>query len=200
MIRGLVLASDHIDISIQPPTTSGRPSSRGILLWIVLVVLSITQAAMATPTVTIEGGVDTAGRMYTWIVLHDHTSPIVSLQFPQDRGNGLTAPPGWKGELQRADDNLHQSGFARFTCVDESRAIRANQPATFKLNLVWRGASRGVGDVIVRFADGTQTTALASIPIKEPASDRNVSLIGLGSFFAIFLIVQAIRKRRRRLA
>ncbi len=163
-------------------------------------MLAISQSALAAPKVTIEGDVDLAGRVYTWVVTHDHDSPIVYLQFPQDKANGLTAPAGWEGDLVREKDNQHQSGFANFTCVNQLRAIAAKQSATFKLNLIWSGAARGVGDVVVRFADGTQTIASAPIPITEPASDRNISLIGLGSFFTIFLCVQAIRKRKRRAA
>jgi len=152
---------------------------------------------MATPKVTIDGGVDIDGRVYTWVVTHDHSSPIIYLKFPQDRSHGLTAPAGWEGELDRVKGNQRQSGFVTFKCVDLSKAIEYKQSATFNISLVWSGAARGVGDVIVKFADGSQTTTTAAIPIKEPASDRNVSLIGLGSFFAVFLCVQAIRKRKR---
>lgn len=194
-----MLARDQRNKGIRRLATNAGALPPGLCLLIALAVPAISQSAMATPTVTIEGGVDKAGRSYTWIVSHNHTSPIVYLQFPQDKANGLTAPAGWEGELERNKDNQHQSGFVIFKCADRSRAIARDHPTTFKLNLVWNGAARGVGDVIIRFADGTQTTASASIPIKEPASDRNVSLIGLGSFFAIFLCVQAIRKRKKNL-
>ena len=58
------------------------------------------------------------------------------------------------------------------------------------------GTPRGKGDVLIRFADETETRVRAEVPIKEAPADRNVSLIGLSLIFAVFLVVRAVKRRK----
>jgi len=61
------------------------------------------------------------------------------------------------------------------------------------------GVKRGPGEVTVRFADGSETRVSGvELPQQEGLGDKYVSLIALGGVFTIFVIVQAVRKRRPR--
>ncbi|MCH9002198.1 MAG: prolipoprotein diacylglyceryl transferase, partial [Planctomycetes bacterium] len=75
--------------------------------------------------------------------------------------------------------------------------IRTDNPLdTFGLTVSARGTPRGKGDVLIRFADGTETRVRAEVPIKETLADRYVSLIGLGLIFGVFLVVRAVKRRK----
>jgi hypothetical protein len=55
--------------------------------------------------------------------------------------------------------------------------------------------------VTLRFDDGTEMrVGGVELPHAEGLGDKYVSLIGLGLVFMIFILAQAIRKRRRRSA
>ncbi len=153
------------------------------------------------PEVTITGGADASGRQYTWTITNGYTSPIVYLEIPHYRAGLFFAPEGWAtGEstylVNVGVEDRPGVCIARAAAVTDG--IASGQSATFDVQIGARGARRGPGTVLVRFADGTETTVSGvELPRQETLGDKYVTLIGLGLIFAVGLLIQAIRARRR---
>ena len=150
----------------------------------------------ATPVVTITGGADATGQTYVWTITHDHTSPIVRVEFPHYRGGWSVPPEGWTSEITNRGGAGGRSGQFIAVADDPSRAIARGHQAEFQLVITPDGTPQGQGKITVRFADGSEVRVPAEVPIKEPAADRNVTLIGLGLIFGIFLLYRVLRRKR----
>jgi len=151
--------------------------------------------------VVITGGADASGHTYSWQVRNEGASPLVEIHFPHFRGGLFFPPKGWSGDCTA----LVQVGAKDEPGICTARApapadgIAPRQSAPFSMQIASSGAKRGLGEVIVRFADGSEArVAGVELPQREAAGDKNLPLYGLGGLFAIFVIAQAIRKRRRR--
>ena len=159
-------------------------------------LLLIVSATPSVPVVTITGGADDTGQTYVWTVTHDHTSPIVRVEFPHYRGGWSIPPEGWTSEITNRGGAAGRSGQFIAVAGDPSCAIARGHRAEFQLVITPDGTPRGQGRVTVRFSDGSEVHVPAEIPIKEPAADRNMTLIGLGLIFAIFLLYRALKRKR----
>lgn len=59
-----------------------------------------------------------------------------------------------------------------------------------------RGAIRGRGDVVVRFADGLEhVVAGVELPRQETGTEKNLPLFGLAAMLVVVVIVHRIRSR-----
>ena len=148
----------------------------------------------------IEGGADAAGFSYEWTITNQRDSIIVQIEIPHHGASLLFAPEGWTVHCT----NLVGLGVADPTgictaSVDHSgEGIAPHRTAKIRMQIASAGAKRGRGNVLVRFADGTEVTITdIEIPTAEPGGDRNVPLYGLG---AIMVIIIAARSARRRWA
>lgn len=151
---------------------------------------------IGSPNVSIRGGADISGQNYAWTVTNDHDSPIIFIEFPQYRAAVEFPPEGWKSELTNPRGVGGRTGFFRSKVGTAVDGIAPGESATFRLGVSVGGTPRGKGDVLIRFADETETRVRAEVPIKEAPADRNVSLIGLSLIFAVFLVVRAVKRRK----
>ncbi|MDO8629319.1 MAG: hypothetical protein Q7R41_02400 [Phycisphaerales bacterium] len=163
--------------------------------------LAAATARAEMPQATIAGGPDATGQSYVWTVTNHHASAIVHLEIPHYRASLFFAPEGWRTECT----NLVAVGVKDLTGVctastdSPASGIAAGRSATFSMQIAGGGAKRGLGAVVVRFADGvTQTIAGVPVPTAEPPGDRNIPLLGLGTVFMILIVVRAARRRRAR--
>ncbi len=159
-------------------------------------VVGAAGSALAAPVVTITGGADDTGQTYIWTITHDHTSPIVQVEFPHYRGGWSIPPEGWTSEITNRGGAGGRSGKFIAAADDPSQGIARGRAAEFRLVIVPEGTPRGQGSVLVRFADGFEVLVRAEVPVKEPATDRNITLIGLGLIFAIFLLTRILKRKR----
>jgi hypothetical protein len=165
------------------------------LVAVAVLVLSGVSAA-ADPVVTVTGGADDTGQNYTWTITHDYAFPIVHVEIPQYKSGWHRPPEGWTAEVTHPRGIAGRAGKFIADVDDPSQGIARGGSAEFQLGIVAGGTPRGRGDILVRFADGVEATVRAEVPIKEPARDRNVPLIGLGLIFGIFVLARALRKKR----
>ncbi|MEK7732337.1 MAG: hypothetical protein AAB363_10825 [Planctomycetota bacterium] len=160
-------------------------------------------SALADSAVSITGGADASGHTYTWQVANGGASPIVEVRFPHYRAGLFFPPPGWSNDCTAlvhvgAKD---EPGVCTARSPAPADGIAPGRSAPFSMQIAADGAKRGRGEVVVRFADGSETRiAGVELPQQEGLGDKYVSLIALGAVFIIFVAVQAVRKRRRRAA
>jgi hypothetical protein len=153
------------------------------------------------PAVTITGGSEPTGRTYTWTITNQSSSPIVSIEFRHYHGNVFVPAQGWS-----ADGSTFREGGGwrgqEAKCVGRAMsaevAIGPGESGEFQLLMDVAGAPRGTGEMKLGLADGT-TAVVAGVELpREPSiSDTYVSLIGLGGIFGLWLVFQAVRRRRR---
>ncbi len=167
-----------------------------------LVGVGVTNGA--TPSVRgaetqVEGGADSTGFSYEWTVTNPHDSPIVKIEIPHHGASLFFAPEGWAVDCS----NLVGLGVAdpSGTCaasVGQSRdGIAPHRSAKFSMQIASAGARRGLGTILVRFADGTQATVSdIEVPTAEPQGNRNVPLLGLGAIMVIIIAARSARRRR----
>ncbi len=162
-----------------------------------VLLLAATAAAAGPVTVTIAGGADASGHNYEWTITHDHSSPIVYVEFPHFRAYFFTPPPGWKANITHRYPEDRQAGECTAEVEDPAEGLKRGQTGRFAMRIGPKGAPRGEGDVIIRFADNTEVVVLAEVPIKESPGSQHVPLIALGTIFAVFLLVKALKRRKR---
>ncbi len=189
-------------------------NSRFAVVMAVLFGAAIPTAA-APPPVTITGGADPAGYTYTWTVTSKHSSPIVHVEFPHYHGALFFAPENWSVECTflvnvRVEDRpgvctarntLFAEAPARRTRNDvapRSRSASAQGALEFRMQVVLKGARRGPGHVLVRFADDSEVyVAGVELPQREAAGDKYISLIGLGLIFVVWVIARTWGRAKR---
>ncbi len=150
--------------------------------------------------VTITGGADASGHTYAWQVANTGDSSIVEVRFPHYRAGLFFAPQGWSTNCTAL---VHvgvkdEPGVCTARAVSPGEGIAPGRSATFSIQVAPAGAKRGRGEATVRLADGTEMrVGGVELPQAEGLGDKYVSLIGLGAVFMIFIVAQAIRKRRK---
>lgn len=168
------------------------PIRAGTLFTVVSWLFGTTLVAVADdPKVTITGGGDFSGHKYSWTVTNESAeggSPIVYVEFPQYRADLFLAPTGWSTKITGR------------TCIaqgDSTSRIDPGLTKTFSLRVGPAGAQRGVGKVLIRFADGTECkVGGVEVPQSETIGDKYVSLIGLGLALVVVAAVHWSRTRK----
>lgn len=151
---------------------------------------------MGSPNASIRGGADESGQNYSWTIINDYDSPIVFIEFPHFRAAVGFPPEGWKSEMTNPNGVGGRTGTFAMSVERAAEGIAPGESERIRLTVTVRGTPRGKGRVLIRFADGTRTRLRAEVPIKESLADRNVSLIGLGLIFAVFLFFRVFKRRR----
>jgi len=166
----------------------------------VLAELSSAVAQAPVPQVSITGGADPSGHQYRWTVTNRASSPVVLVEFPHTQADLFLAPAGWKIR----NTNLinvgvkSDSGVCRATVESSADGIDFGESAEFSMRIAPAGALRGVGNVRVRWADGTESwISGVELPIRPPRGETFTSLIALGAIFLGFVAVAAWRRKRR---
>lgn len=190
-----------------------RPWTFAILTAVPFGTSALTTAA--PPQATITGGADPAGYSYTWTVTNKHTSPIVHVEFPHYHGALFFAPEDWSVECTflvnvgvedrpgvcTARNVLFAeapAGFARNNTALGSKPGSARDTLDFRMQVLLRGTRRGQGQVLVRFADGSEVyVAGVELPQREAVGDKYVPLIGLGLIFLIWVIARSRSRAKR---
>jgi len=177
------------------PTAARRALSAAALL------ASACASAPGREPVEVTAEVEAAGRAYSWTVSNRSTSPIVYVAIPHYAGSLFFAPDGWDTNDSTclvstgAED---RPGRCVAHVKDRAAGIHPGGSATFRLQLAPRGVKRGTGSVTVRFADRTTATVRGvALPQPEPVGDKYMTLIGLGTIFAVWLVGRSWAKRRR---
>lgn len=165
--------------------------------WSGLAMLLLAAEATASMEVTITGGADITGQTYTWVVTNGSASPVVAVRIPQYRGSWHRVPDGWSGEVEHPRGEAGLAGTFIATADNQSAGIMTGASAEFQLGIVAEGTPQGFEEVEIEFADGTVALVRAEVPIKEPVTDRNISLLGLGGIFILYLLVRAFKRREQ---
>lgn len=166
---------------------------------LLLIAAAVAPSApvLAGEHVTITGGADVTGQNYTWTVTHDHSSPIVSIEFPHYMADWFGTPEGWTQELTGFLAAKGESGVCR---AESDEGLPAGVRGVFRLRVGPRGTPRGEGDVVVLFADGTRELVRAEVPVRESFLAQHTALVGLGVIFGLLLLIHWLRRRRKELA
>ena len=183
------------------PTDLGHTAHRNFATVFLVMLVTAHPLISEGQTVVITGGADASGHTYTWQVRNGGASPIVEVRFPHYRAGLFFPPPGWSSDCTAlvhvgAKD---EPGVCTARAAAPADGIAPEQFAPFSMQIAPAGAKRGPGEVTVRFADGSEArVAGVELPRQEGLGDKYVSLIALGGVFTIFVMAQAVRKRRRR--
>jgi hypothetical protein len=167
----------------------------------VILVCGVLRATVAAePPVTIAGGVRPHNpQFYDWTVTNASTSPIVFIEFPQYHGDMFTAPPGWSKEWKNQSSAGAEDapGWVRTSVGDPAEGIAAGESAQFELRVSRAGALARLGQVTVRFADGTEVVvADVELPSAQSLLERNAMVIGLVVIVAIALLIHFRRRSK----
>lgn len=186
----------------SPPAQDGLLPGRcrqrawiGRLLTATALVLGPVAPALAGRHVIIIGGADVSGHNYEWTVTHDYDSPIVSLEFPHYMADAFGTPDGWTQKITNLLGG--RKGRPGICLAESAEGLPAGQSAVFRLRIGPRGTPRGEGDVVVRFADGSEELVRAELPVRESFLGQHTSLIGLGAIF-VLLLIRTLSKGRQR--
>lgn len=174
----------------------------GYGLVVAMGALPSSVAAADDALVRMEGGAADNGEEYVWTVTNLHRSPIVGLTIPCYRAALFQAPAGWTGrKLRETDAAVLEPGTTvyRFTATSPAAGITKSRSGRFTIRIkAGASAQRALGNVHIRFADGTDAV-LAGIEVPQPesSSEMQIRIAGLTAMFAVFIGVQVIRHRRR---
>lgn len=147
-----------------------------------------------TTKVVISGGPDTSGHNYAWTITNNHASPIVYVEFPHYHAGLFFAPEGWSTEGCE-----NQPRMCAASAESPAVGIPRGQASTFRMRIDPRGAKRGEGTVLVRFADETRVNVGGvELPRSEAVADKYAPLIGLGAIFVVWMTVRTMRRAKRR--
>ncbi len=157
-----------------------------------LLVLIASTAARQGPKATITGGADDSRYNYSWVVKNNHNSPIVYVRFPPYRRGLFSGPQGWSNvDTAGAPGGWAPDGEA------SAGGIAPGASASFTMRVDALKAKRKESSVLIRFADGTETTVTGVETPHRPASLERYSMpIGLAGLGVIWLIVRIVRKKR----
>ncbi len=164
-----------------------------------LIALStILAGAGEDATVTVAGGADVSGQVYTWTVTNRYPSPVVGLEFPHYRATLFFAPVTWLTDCTfLVNVGVEDSpGVCVATAPAPTEGIPPGRSAEFSMQCSAAGARRAMGAVTVRFADGKEIeVAGVELPTREGVGDKYVPLVGLGAIAVILVLVAALRRR-----
>ena len=156
-------------------------------------LLAVCTAAADDETGVFVDGHRDEGRWFLWTVTNQAAKPITYFKAPHDYGYTVNPPDGWDFGL--ADRGRH--GVIECEATTELQAIRRGHRAEFRLEVQgdYQPAPR---PVMIGFADGTKIELAGVLcPMREPFLRNHFPAIGLGVIFAAFLVVQAIRSRKK---
>ena len=169
-------------------------------LFLTMLVVA-TRAAGGGTNVTITGGADASGHRYSWTVTNDHISPIVRVEFPHYHAGLFFAPPGWSTDESTFLVNVgvkDRVGVCIASVTSPMDAIMPGDSAAFGMQIAAAGAQRRPGEVLLSFADGSKAVVSGvELPHRAGVGERYMPLIGLGTIFAIMVIIRLYRARRR---
>ena len=174
-------------------------SYRVVLAVVCLVGPAVALAQSDLPKLTISGGASDVDHSYNWTISHEHTSPVVYVEFPHYRASLFFAPERWttKSTFLVNVGVEDRPGVCTAEAGSPASGIAAGAVADFKMQVVWRGTSPGTGAVLVRFADGAEVKVSdVELPVRESLSDKFMALYALGAGFLIWVLVRAIRNRK----
>jgi hypothetical protein len=168
---------------------------------VIFVCGALTATVAAEPPVTIAGGARPDNpHFYEWVVTNASTSPIVFIEFPQYRGDTFTAPPEWSQEWKNRASiggGKNAPGWVRTSVEHPAEGIAAGESAQFELRVSRAGALARLGEVTVRFADGTEVVvADVELPSAQSLLERNAMVIGLVVIIAIALLIHFRRRAK----
>ena len=150
--------------------------------------------------VTIEGGLNRQQRLYIWTITNNSNKPITAVRIPHYRAVIFTPPAGWDYEIT----NKNEIGMKMAPGVITAKAgagssIFPSRAKVFTLSFApGSHTAPGTGVATITFADGTtETLPNVEIPWRIPWTRRYTLLIGFGTMFVIFLLVQALRRWRK---
>ena len=177
-------------------------SSQRCRIVLALVCLGVPAPALAEsdlPRVTISGGASDVDHSYNWTISHEHTSPVVYVEFPHYRASLFFAPEGWttKSTFLVNVGVEDRPGVCTAEAGSPASGIAAGAVANFKMQVVRRGTSPGTGAVLVRFADGAEVKVSgAELPVRESLSDKFMALYALGAGFLLWVVIREVRNRK----
>lgn len=150
--------------------------------------------------VTVTGGRDPVEvNFYRWTVTNQGNKPIDRFEFPRYMVDDLGSPDGWSHQIVKTDAAGRSIEPHRIVYKADrpSTALRRGESAVFEAQINIDKATPGRQPVLVGFADGT-TLEIADIevPWDYPWLEKHALLIGMGTLFAIFLLVQMVRSRK----
>jgi hypothetical protein len=162
-----------------------------------MVGLVFSKSGFAAPVVRIDGGADAGGQNYSWTVEHDHSSPLVHLSVPHYRADLLIPPKGWHGTIEHPSGWFTRAGRCVAEADNATTGIPRSMAATFGLRVPVKGVARGSGQFTLRFADGTELSVTAEVPVREPLGEQYTPLLALSCMFVGLVLVRALKARRR---
>jgi len=122
--------------------------------------------------------------------------------FPHYHGGAFVAPDGWdtsESTFLVGAGVPDRPGVCVARVTPGSVGLAKDQSAAFRLQLAAGGAKRGLGEVTLRFADGTSAVASGvELPQRESFGDQFVTLVGLGVIFVGWLVFRSVRSRSLR--
>jgi hypothetical protein len=166
-------------------------------------VIAALPAGVLASGVAITGGQDEQDRFrYAWSVTNNGDSPITYFEIPHFRGNLFVPPDGWVNEITQQNGVTPGEvveGVWMSTCENPESCIQPGKSQSFVLTIATRGGSTPQQrNAIIGFADGSRINVPGvECPIQEPWYSRYVMPLSMGVMFALFLIVQIIRSRKK---
>lgn len=154
--------------------------------------------ASGSPKVGIAGGADASGHNYRWTITNNHSSPIVSVEFPHYHADLFFAPEGWGTETTALVNVGYKDapGECIATVDSPAKGIANGRSQAFGMRIAPLPTRRGGGTVIVRFADGSSARVdSVELPRPERIGDKYLPLIGLGMIFLVWVVFRAVRGR-----
>ena len=145
--------------------------------------------------VTITGGSDATGHNYTWIITNHYDAAITAVEFPHYRADTFTPPEGWVGDMTNFIGRGGKEGICTAKAEALGSAVYPGKSAEFYLRVAPKGAKRGTRQARVIFEDGRDVLVQVEAPILEPFLERNLTLVGLGVMFALFVLVARLRRK-----
>jgi hypothetical protein len=136
---------------------------------------------------------------FRWTITNHNRGAIVSFRAPRYLAEDAIPPPGWTGEIIK--NATTGDNEVLFETKRPAAGIYPGQSLSFEVHdrrIARTGRTKAPRPVVVGLADGSVLT-ISDVwcPAEESAFGKNLPLIGLGAMFAVFLLVQAARKRRR---
>jgi len=135
-------------------------------------------------------------RHFRWTVTNNGKAPIIRFRAPSYLSSETIPPEGWTGIPPKGG----APGEREFEFVADSNrhAIRTGQTLSFEVHdRRLRGTTKRRSVTIELLGGEVLTIDDVWCPAPESFVERNVPLIGLTTMFAIFLLVQALRKKRK---
>ena len=172
------------------------------LAWLTAVASAAGLAPVSRGQVVIDGGRDPVQvNFYRWTVTNRGGRAITRFEFPRYLVDDLASPTGWTHEIVKTDSTGRAIKPHRivYKANSAASAIHAGGSLVFEAQINIDKATPGRQPVTIGFDDGsTIQIADVEIPWDYPWLEKHALLIGMGSLFAVFLIVQAIRSRRQK--